>query len=197
MSIIGLKTGPVDVKDSNSSGDVAKGLALAEQLVSEIERTERGTWVKVYVKGMMELDQQGRRVFRKKIAAWIKTVRENALANKGDGVPEQMAKRAANSAVVRASQCNRIARAMDMGYRPDLNHSFAHILATAGGFLESTANAGPTVQRGRPTKNTIEKVKSYLARLVKAGELDTAGLHQVAEVAEDLAEHPEQVKAAA
>ena len=71
------------------------------------------------------------------------------------------------------------------------------ILAAARLVTESTAAKGPTVRRGRPSKNTIEKVKAYLARLVKAGELDEKGLHQVAEVAEELAEHPEQIKAVA
>lgn len=193
--IIGIQTGPVDSKKAGDSGQTAAGLALAETLCAEVVRQSRNTYV-TFVKGMMELNEQGRRVFRKALSAWVKQVKENAITGV-EPAYEAQAKRAANSAVVRVSQCRTIATAIDRGFKPDLTKSFDNILAAARLVTESQAAKGPTVRRGRPSKNTIEKVKAYLARLVKAGELDAQGLHQVAEVAEDLAEHPEQVKAAA
>lgn len=175
-------------KGAADKGLTARGVALAEGLITFLKSEERGKLKRVLV-DIVELDQQGRKAFRLRLLAERKAI--NAHVKAAEGTDDHaMMKKAANVAGARMSESMSFAKAVDAGYYPELVKSkdgtsdfpgvgYSACIALARTYLESQSAAGPTVKAGRKATPVLDKVKAYLEKLEKDGILKLDQWHDV------------------
>lgn len=151
----------VEQHKAQVAGSVANGQALAETLVSTV-KAQAGS-LKQFLTGIADLTKEGRTAFRATLDVQLKAMAENV---KAQGNTKE-AKRAANSARVRLSECRQFSVACDRGFymgsvSPD--NGYHAILTLARAFRDSTASQGPTTKKGRKPMTWVEKLEAYCTK---------------------------------
>lgn len=172
----------VDQHAAQVSGNVANAQALAEAVVRYAQGEDKGT-LKGFLAKIAGLSKEGRTAFRATLDVTLKAIAENVKAMGNDST----AKRAANSARVRISECRKFSQSCDAGFNlesVEKGNGYAAIISMARAFKESTATAGPSVKRGRKPLTWNEKLAKYCSDTLK---LDHDQMEQAAVMLRKLA----------
>jgi hypothetical protein len=147
---------------------VARGEALADMAIAEAKA--QGTIWTRYYRDMFDLDIDGRKAFRSRIAehnkALIAYVKD---AGGKDAAPAHQG--AKSSTFVRLSELTTITKAMDAGVSFDKEWPFHYAVGVARSALKS-AGAGST--RGRKATPTLEKLKAWITKNVSDADMPAA-----------------------
>lgn len=153
------------------AGSVAQGQALADQVVNFAR--DEGTTLKGFLKGIFDLPQEGRTAFRVTLDITLKNITANIKASGNT----TLAKRAANSARVRISECRKFSVACDLGFSYDDNshETYTALIALARQYQDASASGktvGPTRRKGSTWQ---EKLAKYVGGLgLSAADLSEA-----------------------
>lgn len=163
----------VNQPEANKKARFVAGTALASLLSDELQK-QAGV-LKYYIESLVRLDADGREGFKSAINSILKQrqalVKENGTS---------LYKAVNTSASVRLSEFNKLAQAIDKGFKPDMSQSYHTIVAMAREFVGKDG-------RGRKATAGIIKAMKFLEKVEAMDDEDKeaikAALAAVAEIA--------------
>lgn len=171
------KDDPVNQPLANEKARKGAGAALADLLVTETQKQAIG--MKHFVVSLIALDSDGRKGFQEYLTDILKQRREYAK-----GVLNPVVKGTAESAAVRLSEFNTLAKAVNKGFVPDMEEGYHVIVAGARHFLRTI---GEGDKRGAKKTHAIVKLLKTLEKMEGVDAADTEAITQVYNLAAELA----------